>query len=316
MKIVFLDAFTTNPGDVDYGPLSSLGALEVYDRSSSEEAIERAKTAEVIIVNKFILDEIFLAASPSLKYIVVAATGYNNIDIDAVRKRNIPVSNVRSYSTTSVVQQVFASLLGVLNRPAHYMQEVKNGRWQASPDFCFYDHSIRELSGMIMGIVGFGQIGSSLAEVALAFGMEVRAFHRHAIHHKGVVRVNSIEDLFSSCDVISLHVPLAAETSQWVNKDKLSLMKEGSILINTGRGGLIDETALAQHLSQNPKNAAILDVLTAEPPKSGNCLVGLPNCYITPHIAWASAKARQNLIQGIVDNIGAYKNGQWINRVY
>lgn len=316
MKIVFADGFTTNPGDVDDNCLQRLGNYRMYDRTSPDQLAERAADAEILIVNKFVIDQNALAALSALRYIVVAATGYNNIHMNAVRTQNIPVSNVRSYSTTSVVQQAFASLLAVLNKPAYYFEQVKQGRWTQCPDFCFYDQPIRELSGMTMGIVGYGEIGSNMAAVALAFGMKVMAYTRSTKTAAGVQFTSSMEALFAQSDVLSLHLPLSPESENMINRHSLATMKKDAILINTGRGPLVNEQELADYLAANPGFTAILDVLRDEPPAGGNVLMDLPNCYITPHIAWASARARQNLLDGIARNIESFQKGEWINRIY
>ena len=316
MKIVFLDGYTTQKGDIDDSCLYSLGNYQMYDRTMPDQLEERVADADILITNKFVIDSNSLAHLPNLKYIVVAATGYNNIDINAVKDRNIPVSNVVAYSTTSVVQQAFASLLEVLNKPAYYHDQVRNQRWSSCPDFCFYDHSVRELSDMTLGIIGFGQIGSKMAAVAQAFGMNVLAYSRTEKTIPNIQFVTNLDQLWSNSDVISLHLPLSPQSKEMINTASLMKMKKNAILINTGRGPLIAEADLANHLKSHPVFTAILDVLTTEPPSAENPLVGLSNCHITPHIAWASAKARQNLVNGIAQNITEFLSGSWINRVY
>lgn len=316
MKIVFLDGYTTLPGDIDDSCLQVLGNYQMYDRTTPDQLEERAAQAEVLITNKFVIDHNVLAKLPNVRYIVVAATGYNNIDLKAVAEKGIKVSNVRSYSTSSVVQQAFASLLSVLNRPAHYFEAVRNSRWENGSDFCFYDHSIKEISDLTLGIIGPGQIGTRMAQVGYAFGMKVLLYSRSGTTLPFAESSHLLPHVLASSDVISLHVPLSDDTREMINADSLALMKTNAILINTGRGGLINEGELADHLKQNPNFTAILDVLTSEPPRQGHKLISLPNCYITPHLAWASAKARQNLVNGIARNIEAYQAGEWINAIY
>ncbi len=316
MKIVFLDGYTTLPGDIDDSCLQLLGNYQMYDRTTLDQLEERAGDAEVLITNKFVIDHNSLAKLHKVQYVVVAATGYNNIDIKAVGERGIKVSNVRSYSTTSVVQQAFASLLSLLNRPAHYFEAVRQSRWENCNDFCFYDHSIRELSDLTLGIIGPGQIGKKMAEVGHALGMKVLLYSRKDTSLPYAETSHLLPHVLASSDVISLHVPLSKDTREMINADSLALMKTNAILINTGRGGLIHEGELADHLKANTAFTAILDVLTTEPPQANHPLIDLPNCYITPHIAWASARARQNLVNGIANNIEAYLRGEWINAIY
>lgn len=316
MNIVFLDGFTTQRGDIDDACLYALGKYQMYDRTHVDQLAERAAVADILITNKFVIDQKALAVLPKLKYIVVAATGFNNIHLDAVKERKIPVSNVRGYSTTSVVQQVFASLLEVLNKPSWYFDQVNKQRWVNCPDFCFIDHSICELSTLTLGIIGFGQIGSKLAEVGLSMGMKVLAYNKSKKQAQGVVFTHSLDDLLLQADVVSLHLPLSDESRAMINQNTLAKMKGNAILINTGRGPLIDENELSQHLKANPAFTAILDVLTQEPPPVDHPLLGLPNCHITPHIAWASTKARQQLVNGIAQNIANFRKGVWENRIY
>lgn len=316
-EIVFLDAYSLNPGDIDFRALEELGSLSVYDRTEAAQVAERCRDAEIVIVNKFRVDHSNLPLMPSVKYIVVAATGYNNIDPDAVKSAGIPVSNVRAYGTDSVAQYVLASMLAFYNRTDHYVREVKAGRWQQSPDFCFYDHSVRDLSGKMLGIIGYGAIGSRVAQLGLAFGMEVLSYTRTPPETVPAgCRLVGMEELLRQSDVISLHCPLTAETDRLINTTTLDLMKNNVLLINTGRGGLVDENDLYDALSSGRIAGAILDVLTTEPPAAHIKLTELENCLITPHIAWASVESRQKLADGIAANIKAYLHGQWTNRVY
>jgi glycerate dehydrogenase len=315
-KIVFLDAYTNNPGDISFDCISGLGQLDVYQRTEPSEVAERASDAEILIVNKFVINEEILGLLPNLKYIVVAATGYNNIDLESVRQRNIPVSNVRGYSTESVTQHVFASLLAIKNRIEYYDGQVKIGRWVNSPDFCFYDHPIQELDGLTMGILGYGTIGKRVGQVASAFGMNVIAHTRNTDQPTpDYLEFVDMETLFHKADVLSLHCPLMEETTQIINKVSLKKMKPTAILINTGRGGLINENDLFYALDHGIISGAALDVLVNEPPLIHNPLINHIRCIVTPHIAWASQNARKRLLDGIAENIRSYYNGQVINRV-
>ena len=316
MEIVFLDGYTNNPGDISWEVLEKLGKFTVYDRTNLEDLETRAKDADIIIVNKFVVNEASLALMPKVKYIVVAATGYNNIDLAAVKNRNIPVSNVRGYSTESVTQHVFAIIFALFNRIDHYNQEVKTGRWSKSQDFCFYDHSIRDISGLIFGIFGLGTIGKQVAKVAYAFGAEVIATTRTEQKYlPDYIRIVSKEELFAKSDILSLHSPLTDETNGIINKTNLKLMKPEAILVNTSRGGLVVENDLFYALDHGVIAAAALDVLDKEPPHFTNPLVNHQRCLMTPHIAWASSNARIKLLEGIANNIVSYENGTLMNRI-
>ncbi len=317
LEIVFLDGFTNNPGDISWEVLSNLGSFQVYDRTNMDQLEERAKDADIIIVNKFVINEAALALMPKVKYIVVAATGYNNIDLTAVKNRNIPVSNVRGYSTESVTQHVFASIFALFNRIDHYNHEVKMCRWSKSQDFCFYDHSIKDISGLTFGIFGYGTIGKQVAKVANAFGANVIVTTRNPLSDApDDIRFVSQEDLFAHSDILSLHSPLTDQTKGIVNKANLKLMKQDAILVNTSRGGLVVEDDLFYALDHGVIAAAALDVLDKEPPHFTNPLVGHPKCLITPHIAWASRNARIKLLEGIAHNIISFANGITVNTVY
>lgn len=315
MNIVFLDAGTLDFGDVSFDELEALGKLTKYDFTSQDEATIRVQDADILIVNKFKINADVLKLAPKVKYITVAATGYNNIDLSSTKEKNIPVSNVKGYSTASVAQQLFASLLAVHNHAEYYFNEVNNKRWNLTKDFCFYDHSIEEIHGKTIGIAGFGEIGRQVAAIASAFGMEVLVLqHKHqAVDEK--YKVLGLDELLKQSDVLTFHLPLNENTREIICAESLSKMKKNAILINTGRGPLIHEADLARHLSENTEFKAILDVLSVEPPSDANPLIGLPNCYITPHIAWASRQARQRLIHGLVNNIKSFQQGQTMNLV-
>lgn len=316
MDIVFLDGYTNNPGDISWSRLEQLGNFKVYERTLQSQLEERTKDVEIVIVNKFAVNEESLSLMPKVKYIVVAATGFNNIDLEAVKNRNIAVSNVRGYSTDSVTQHVFASIFTLFNRLDYYNNEVKSGRWSKSNDFCFYDHSIRDISGLTFGVLGYGTIGKQVAKVANAFGANVVATTRNPPSDAPeYVRFVSQEALFTSSDILSLHSPLTEETKGIINKANLMQMKSDALLVNTSRGGLVVENDLFYALDHGVIGGAALDVLEKEPPHFTNPLVNHVRCLMSPHIAWASKNARIKLLDGIVENIEGYKNGRIINSV-
>lgn len=307
MKIVVLDGHAANPGDLSWAPLEALGQVEVWPRTPAARVVERARQADIVVVNKVVLGEAELNRLPHLKLICVSATGTNNIDLAAARRRGIPVKNVEGYSTRSVAQHVFALLLALTNKVAEHHQRVQQGAWNSSPDWCFTLDTIPELAGKCMGLIGLGATGSAVAAIALALGMEVIAFRKHP--EKGAppgVRLRPLDAVFRESDVLSLHVPLTEETHQLVHDARLQLMKPTAILINTARGALVHEQHLAEALQKGTIAAAALDVLTHEPPRQGSPLIGLPNCVITPHMAWATREARQRLIEGVARHIAEW----------
>lgn len=310
MKIIVLDGYGLNPGDLSWEPLAKLGNLTVYDRTRPEETVERARDAEIVLTNKVVLDRKILSELPKLKYIGVLATGYNVVDISAARERGITVTNIPAYSTMSVAQKVFALLLAVTDRVEHYAAEVKDGRWSNNPDFCFWDTPLIELSGKTFGIIGLGNIGMAVCRIALAFGMNVVAMTSKRIEElPDGVRKADLKELLEKSDVISLHCPLTPSTERIINKESLRLMKPTAILINTGRGPLIDEEAVAEALRENNLRAFCGDVLSKEPPKADNPLLHAPNTFITPHIAWATEEARRRLMDIAVKNLKSYLSG-------
>ena len=316
MKIVVLDGYTLNQGERDWEELNELGEVTVHDRTEPDEVIGRAEGAEVVLTNKVVLDRSTIEHLPDLKYIGVLATGYNIIDLNAARERGIVVTNIPAYSTDSVVQMAFAHILNITLRVGHYAHEVHNGVWSAQPDFSYRDTPLIELKGKRIGLVGFGHIGQAMAKVALAFGMKVVVCpHKMDTKLPREYEKAKLNDVFSTCDIVSLHCPLTPETKEMVNSFRLSLMKQGAILINTGRGGLIDEKALERALLSGKLLGAGLDVLSSEPPSSGNPLLKLKNCFITPHIAWATHEARERLMAQVVENLKAWMNGTPINNV-
>ncbi|MCB9049108.1 MAG: D-2-hydroxyacid dehydrogenase [Lewinellaceae bacterium] len=310
-KIVVLDGYTLNPGDLSWAKLRALGRTSIYDHSTPEEIPVRAHDADIILANKAVVDEGQLARMPALKCICVTASGYNNIDVERAGALNIPVCNAVGYGTDSVAQHVFALLLELTNKVQLHHQSVQEGQWSRNRDFCYTLGSIPELAGKVMGIYGFGRIGQRVADIALAFGMEVLATHRHPERdaRPGVSFV-PLEELFEKSDVLSLHAPLTEENAGIVNDRLLGSMKPTAYLINTGRGGLIDEAALKLALQSARLAGAALDVLTEEPPRGGNTLFDAPNCIITPHMAWATREARQRLLDITVENVQAYLRGE------
>ena len=308
MNIVILDGYTLNPGDQDWAPIEKLGHVTIYDRSAREEIVERAGEAEVLLVNKVVLSGETLAQIPNVKYIGVMATGFNNIDIEAAGKQGITVTNVKAYGPASVAQQTFALLLAIVNRVETHSQSVFAGEWAASADFCYWKTPLTELTGKTMGLIGLGDIGSQVAKIAAAFGMKVIAYRKHPVPTEGVDMV-PLDQIFGQSDVISLHCPLTEETREIINRDSLSRMKTGAIVLNTGRGPLIHEQDLAHALRNGTIAAAGLDVLSVEPPKADNPLLSVPNCVITPHVAWATFEARQRLLQMVADNLEGFQSG-------
>lgn len=316
MKIVVLDAYTLNPGERRWEELEELGEVVVHDRTAQLDVVRRAKDAEVVLTNKTILDGFILNLLPKLKYIGVLATGYNVVDLDVARQRGIVVTNIPAYSTQSVAQMAIAHLLNITQRVAHYAHEVHNGVWSAQPDFCYWNTPLIELAGKKIGIVGFGNTGQATAQIAEALGMEVWVYTskpKKSLPKK--YQKVTLNELFSACDVVGLHCPLTAENKEMVNSFRLSLMKQGAILINTSRGGLIDEKALEQALLSGKLLGAGLDVLSSEPVPNGNPLLKLKNCFITPHIAWATRESRMRLMNQAVENLKAWMEGRTINNV-
>ena len=313
-KIVVLDGYSANPGDLSWKELDALGDVAVYERTKPAEIIVRAADADIVLTNKVVLSKEIIAQLPKLRYVGVLATGYNVVDVKAAHERDIVVTNVPAYSTESVAQMVFAHLLTVTNRVEHYAVQNRAGRWTSNPDFCYWDFPHMELAGKTFGIVGLGNIGQRVAQIALAFGMKVRAVTSKDVLPSGVEKV-SLEELLSISDVLSLHCPLTESTRHLINADSLQHMKPSAILINTGRGPLVDDGAVAAALDDNRLAAFCADVLTDEPPKSDNPLLRHQHAYITPHIAWASFEARIRLLQVAIGNVRAFLEGNPVNAV-
>ena len=316
MKIVVLDGYGLNPGDLSWDAVSQLGELTVYDRTSSEEVIERSANAEAILTNKTVITAEIMEALPDLKYIGVLATGYNVVNVDAAREKGIVVTNIPAYSTPSVAQMVFAHILNIAQQVQHHSEEVRKGRWTNNADFCFWDTPLIELREKKIGLVGLGHTGFNTARIAIGFGMQVTAYtSKSSLQLPPEIKKRTLDELFSECDIVSLHCPLTDETKELVNAERLRLMKPTAILINTGRGPLVNEQDLADALNAGKLYAAGLDVLSSEPPKADNPLLTARNCYITPHIAWASLEARTRLMDILVENIKAFQAGKPVNNV-
>jgi glycerate dehydrogenase len=316
MKIIILDGYATNPGDLSWDELKALGECTIYERTAPEEVIERLTGAEVALTNKVFFTAKVMAALPELKYIGVLATGYNVVDIAAAKERGIVVSNIPAYSTPSVAQMVFAHILNITQQVKYHSDEVHKGKWSSNPDFCFWNTPLIELRGKKIGLVGLGHTGYTTARIAIGFGMQVFAFtSKSSLQLPPEIKKMELDQLFSECDVISLHCPLTEGTQELVDTRRLSLMKPTAILINTGRGQLVNEQALADALNSGTIYAAGIDVLSTEPPLADNPLFTAKNCYITPHIAWASLEARKRLMDIMLDNVKAYIAGKPINNV-
>lgn len=317
MNIVVLDGFTMNPGDLSWNELEKLGTLKVYDRTSPEQLLERAADAEAVLTNKTVLNAAALRNMPKLKYVGVLATGYNVVDIAVAKELGIVVTNIPAYSTESVAQMVFAHILNITHSVGRYAEEAHAGVWSRQADFSYTNSPLMELYGKKIGIIGFGNTGSATARIARAFGMEVLVYTSkpQSALPEGMTKAASVEEVFSSSDIVSLHCPLNDKTAEIVNAHHLSLMKESAILINTGRGGLVNENDLAEALKAHRIKAAGLDVMVNEPPMENNPLLGLDNCFITPHIAWATYEARTRLMNQTVMNLKSFIEGKIINNV-
>ena len=316
MKIVVLDGFALNPGDLSWENLKELGECAFFDRTKPEEVLERANGAEALITNKVVITKALIDKLPLLKYIGVTATGYNVVDVQAASERNIVVTNIPAYSTNSVAQLVFSHILNVANQVELHANSVRNGDWIKSPDFSYSKSSQVELAGKTLGIVGFGRIGSKVAEIGLAFGMKVIFQNRSEKTDlaSGIIQKN-LSEVFAVSDFVSLNCPLTVENVEFVNRDLLKTMKPTAVLINTGRGGLINELDLANALNSGQIAAACLDVLSTEPPSLENPLVSARNCFITPHIAWATFEARERLLNITIDNLKSFLTGNPQNMV-
>jgi len=317
VQIVVLDGYTLNPGDNPWDAVEALGELTVYDRTPIEQIADRVGRAEIVLTNKTPLDAPTLASLPTLRFISVLATGYNVVDVACARRQGIAVSNVPEYGTDSVAQHVVALLLTLIHRPERHDHLVRQGQWQRRGDFSFWDAPLVELAGKRMGIVGFGRIGRRVGELAHALGMEVLACSKDPGGAPGYrpFAWRSVEAVFAEADVISLHCPLDESSRGMVNRARIATMKRSALLINTARGGLVDERDLAGALNEERLAGAAVDVLSQEPPAEDNPLLAARNCLITPHLAWATKEARRRLMAITAANIAAFLRGEPINVV-
>jgi glycerate dehydrogenase len=310
MNIVVLDGFTLNPGDLSWDALAALGPCVIHDRTVPAALRQRAANADILLTNKTVLTRADFAQLPRLKYVCVLATGTNVVDLTAARERGIPVSNVPAYGTKSVAQATFALLLELAHRTGHHAESVRAGRWSCCADWCYWDFPLVELDGLTMGIVGFGRIGQAVANLARAFGMNVLAHSPGAKPSSPSVTFVPLETLFSRSDIVSLHCPLTPQTQNLVNASRLAAMKPTAFLLNTSRGPLVDEPALAAALNEGKIAGAGLDVLSVEPPPADHPLLRAKNCLITPHQAWATRAARARLLAIAVENVRSFLAGK------
>lgn len=316
MRITVLDGYTLNPGDLSWEQFKPLGDCVIYDRTPISETVARAMGSDILLTNKAPVSRDMIEQLPDLKYIGLLATGYNVVDIKAAADHHITVTNVPEYGTQSVAQMVFSHLLNLCQHVSEHSSSVRQGKWTQSNDFCFWDYPLIELYGLTMGVVGLGRIGSTVAKTAVSFGMQVLAFDpRTPSHVPNGITLTDIKTLFQNSDAVSLHCPLTEQNRGFVNTELLGLMKKSSFLINTSRGQLIDEPALAEALNQGIIAGAGLDVLSVEPPEAGNPLLTASNCYITPHISWATRAARQRLMEMAYRNVEAFIRGKAVNVV-
>lgn len=316
MKIVVLDGYGLNPGDLSWDDLKTLGDVTIYERTSVEDVLERSKDADILLTNKVVIDATLMAQLPNLKYIGVLATGYNVVDIEVAKAHGVVVTNIPAYSTDSVVQMTFAHLFNMTNHIAHYADENKKGRWSNNSDFCYWDTPLPEIAGKTMGIVGLGHIGMKVARLAHDFGMDVFAYtSKNATDLPEGVHKTTLEGLFGVSDVLTLHCPLTPQTREMINAESLSQMKHGALLINTGRGPLVNEYHVADALKSGQLGGYGADVMCSEPPIADNPLFKAPNAFITPHIAWATFEARTRLMNIAVDNIKSFIAGSPTNVV-
>ncbi len=316
MRIVILDAHTANPGDLSWSELEKLGECVVYDRTPPELALERAAGAQIVLTNKTRLDGNTIRQLKGLKYIGVLATGYNVVDMPAALECGVAVTNIPTYGTASVSQMTFALILELANHAGHHAKTVRDGRWCASEDFCYWDNPLVELQGLTIGIVGFGRIGQSVAKIAKGFEMEVLAYDNSlASSPIPGVEMTDLGSLLGRSDIVTLHCPLTDGNKSFINAQSLSTMKSNAFLINTSRGPLIDEAALAGALNSGRIAGAGLDVLSVEPPRADNPLLRAKNCVITPHIAWATQAARRRLIDTAIENLRTFIAGSPVNIV-
>ena len=310
MKIVILDGYTENPGDLSWDGFAALGELTVYDHTPADEIIARIGDAQIVITNKTPITAQTFAACPQICYVGVLATGYNVVDVEAARHRHIVVANVPTYGTAAVAQHTFALLRELCHHVGAHNAAVQEGRWTNGRDFCFWDTPLTELLGKTLGVIGYGRIGRAVANIARAFGMQVLACSAHG--GEGTV---SLQEVITQSDVLSLHCPLTRDNEKLINRETIARMKDGVMILNTARGQLIDEEALREALINGKVSGAAVDVASAEPIRADNPLLGLENCIITPHIAWAPKESRQRLMDVSVSNLAAFLKGEPVNNV-
>ncbi len=317
MRIVVLDGFTTNPGDLSWDALYKIGECQIYERTPRELVLDRVKSADIVLTNKTILDRDMLYAMDKCKYIGVMATGYNVVNLEAASEKEIIVTNVPAYSTKSVAQMVFAHILNLTQHVAAHSESVTFGKWSSNKDFCYWDYPLIELADRTIGIVGLGRIGKQVAKIANAMDMHILAYTKPTEKDVPdyITITNKLDDVFIKSDFVTLHCPLTKDTENIVNADRLRMMRSTSFLINTSRGPLIDEIALTVALNKGWLAGAGLDVLSEEPPRPENPLFSAPNCYITPHISWATRSARKRLLDTVINNIQSYIKGNVQNQV-
>ena len=314
MKIVILDGICVNPGDLSWEDMSKLGELTIYERTAPQQVVERCVGAEAVITNKVMITDEVMAALPQLKYVGILATGYNVVDIEAAHRRGITVTNIPAYSTDSVAQMTFAHILNITNRVEHYAMEVREGKWSAHPDFCYWNTPLPELAGKTLGIVGLGNTGMRVACIAHAFGMDVFAMtSKNAAGLPEGIQKTTLQGLLATSDILSLHCPLNDETFHLINAQTIAMMKRGAILINTGRGPLVDEEAVAKALDEGQLMAYGADVMAQEPPQKNHPLFSHPHAFLTPHIAWATREARERLMVIAANNLKAFAEGEKLN---
>lgn len=314
-KIVVLDGYTLNPGDLDWKGFEALGDLTVYERTNKEDVVLRVGDASIVLTNKTPVDKEVLDACPNIKYIGVLATGYNIVDVNATKEKGIVVTNIPTYGTSAVAQYTFALLLELCHRVEIHSKSVFDGKWEKSSDFCYWLTPQTELSGKTIGIIGYGRIGKAVARIALALDMKVLVYNKGKETNETNVISVDLEELYSQSDVITLHCPLTDDNHRMINEESISKMKNGVLLINTARGGLVDEQALTDSLKSGKISGAAVDVVSREPIIGNNPLLTAPNCIITPHIAWASLDARKRLMEIAVNNLSAFLAGKPINKV-
>ena len=317
MKICILDGYSLNPGDLDWSPVERLGDVTLFDRTPADKIVERAADADIVLTNKVPFSADTLRQLPRLRFICVLATGYNIIDTEAAARQGVVVANIPAYSTMSVAQMAFAHILNITNHVASYAREVADGKWTNCPDFCFWDSALTELAGKTMGIVGLGNTGMATARIAVALGMKVVALTSKSADTlpEGITPA-PLDDVLASADVVSLHCPLTPSTRHLINAASIAKMKPSAILINTGRGPLVDEQAVADALNGGRLAAFGADVLSQEPPRGDNPLLSARNCFLTPHIAWATLEARTRLMSTATETVRQFIAGEPVaNRV-